>query len=198
MRCEAEDLSEMGVGPRVRYELGTPLLRIQELSVNEKLLSVMGGTLVFFWTHIFAFPFLMMIVLGGVDWKVGMWIAENKVLPNGETAYSEIRARLGLVAKVLGIFLTLAIFAFELWVYDSLSKDVDLGAFARGRGWAGTAIAIGFVVMEMKSLNRKRRDSGGPEIPVLDKVFGWLDWISGSMAPKKGPEIVKDDEDKVA
>jgi hypothetical protein len=118
------------------------------------------------------FGALILVFFGGIfDFVLGVRVA--KLTPG---VYSTVVAQRGFYGKVSGILLLLLIRALEHYLQLQ-------GIIPNLRGMVATAVAISLFAVDLQSIAHHREEFGAQRIPILSRLFDWLQRISESLFP---------------
>jgi hypothetical protein len=144
--------------------LAAPFLRLRQGVTEDWSVLVVAAAV---WQYLLGHLFLLFMVLllpsGLFDWWWGVKAARLR----GD--YDETMSIMGWHSKVAGLVL-----AGFVWIIEQAIVPASNGMMA-------TAVALTFLLFDLRGIDRKRITWGGGPVPVLHQFFGLLERLAVAM-----------------
>lgn len=164
---------------RVARGIADPLIRIAYIPVVGKSVALMAGFVGVLWANAFFAAVALLMMAHVVDWTLGSYRAKLRD-PDHPEAYDPIRARMGWVSKGSGMAIALLLFGVENWA-TRLGNPTG--------SWIATGFVLALFVAELKSINRLRLSTGGPQIAVFDRAMEAWDALAEKLVGPKEKDV---------
>lgn len=156
-------------GGRLATAFVSPIERALEVPWWGKVGAIAAATTQYVVTDMFGGALILVFAAMTVDYGVGVTAAKRL------GKYEPRLAQQGAMGKITGLLLLILLRLFEAYAHAQGVIDT--------RGGLATAVAIGLFTVDLQSIAHHRESFGAAPIPVLSKIFEWLQAFAGSKVP---------------
>jgi hypothetical protein len=158
----------------VAKALASPFRRLEEdVHAGGWCAASIAATCQFLTSDAFFVALWLSIAASAWDYFAGVRLAKHR------GTYSSQLAHAGWMGKVSGIVLLMLVRVLEAWVTRFVGFD--------SHGYIATALGVGLVIAEFRSIVHNRAEWGAQPIPVLGQLLDFFDSLSASLIPAKRP-----------
>lgn len=154
--------------------LGSPLRRLEEdVRAGGWCAAAIAATCQLVTSDAFLVALWLSLAASAWDYFAGVRLAKHR------GAYSSQFAHAGMMGKVSGVAILFLVRGLESWVTKFGGVNTH--------GYVATALTLGLIVAELRSIAHNREGWGAAPIPILSQILDWVDSLAASWIPARRP-----------